>query len=567
MFTQPRGTPLHPTSFLGVHFSPLLMVLIPLYKLIPSPYVLLVLQTTALALPAYFVYKIGVEVTGRERLSLIYAIGYLLYPGTLWSNWYDFHLESFIPLFTSMAYYNYLTGATTRLILSMILLLATFERAVFIVAFFIFYIFLRETHLRRKGVIRALRPSPDVNILLIPMLILSAIYYVGSERIMAGFWPEREALQPAMILGRLSYEDLLVKISYFALLSAPLAFLSINSPLELLPALPYLLLASTTGYRPYFTITWQYPALISIPFFVSAIFGSLHDNPKRVRSKLIISATLFFLLIAPATPLMSRFSENWAPPIPTRETHLKHRALSQLEADASILAQENIFPNIADRETAYTQWPSGLDPPDYVVFDVLDRLFYYEPVGHTTRDAVFQLLETGEYGLLTNVNGFMILKRGHEGPKTTPSPLRFQLEIGEARKPFVSFEDSFQETKFFVPSWVEARRDHLFIKEETRGSVWWGPWVTVPPGNYTLELHLWVEEGAEGPLLDVNVYQYANLIYHSETIWGSEIKPGTINVLTFNFELEEWIPALEVGGESHGNADLRIYKVEVEETP
>ena len=191
MFTQPRGTPLHPTSFLGVHFSPLLMVLIPLYKLIPSPYVLLVLQTTALALPVYFVYKIGVEVTGRERLSLIYAIGYLLYPGTLWSNWYDFHLESFIPLFTSMAYYNYLTGATTRLILSMILLLATFERAVFIVAFFIFYIFLRETHLRRKGGIRALRPSPDVNILLIPMLILSAIYYVGSERIMAGILPAR----------------------------------------------------------------------------------------------------------------------------------------------------------------------------------------------------------------------------------------------------------------------------------------------------------------------------------------------------------------------------------------
>ena len=37
--------------------------------------------------------------------------------------------------------------------------------------------------------------------------------------------------------------------------------------------------------------------------------------------------------------------------------------------------------------------------------------------------------------------------------------------------------------------------------------------------------------------------------------------------MTFGFELEEWIPALEVGGVSYGNSDLRVYKVEVEETP
>jgi len=527
MFTQPRGTLFHPPSFLGVHFSPLLMALIPLYGLIPSPYLLLALQTTALALPAYYIYKIGVEVTGRERLSLIYAIGYLLYPGTLWSNWYDFHLESFVPLFVSMTYYHYLRGARFRLILSMILLLATFERAVFIVVAFIIYVFVREAYLGKKGEVRSLGSNSKVNILLMSMLIISAIYYVGSERVMAGVWPEREALQPAMIFGRLSYEDLLVKISYFAILSAPLYFLSFNSPLELLPALPYLFLATTTDYRPYFTIPWQYPALISVPFFVSAIFGGLNGNRRRIRSKLLISTTLAFLLIAPTSPLMSRFSANWAPPIPTQETHLKQKVLSQLEADASILAQENIFPNIADRKTAYTQWPGDLPPPDYIIFDVLNYLFYYEPVGHTTRDAVLQFLETGDYGLVSNVNGFMILKKGYEGSKTAQSRLRFNLDFQEVRKPFVSFEDSFPETEFFVPSWVEVRRDHLFIKKEIAGGVWWGPWITVPPGNYTLKLHLWVDERAEGPLLDINVYQYRDLLFYTETIQGGEIEPGT----------------------------------------
>jgi uncharacterized membrane protein len=566
MFTQPRGTPLHPTSFLGVHFSPLLMALIPLYGLIPSNYLPLFLQTVALALPAYYIYHISVETTGDESLSLIFAVGYLIYPGTLWSNWYDFHLESFVPLFTSMAYYHYLTGAKYRMILSMILLMITFERAVFIVAFFIIYIFIREAYHGEKGDSGSLQSSRTMNILLIPMLILSAIYYFGSEKIMAGVWPERDVLQPALIFGSLSYQTLLVKISYITILSAPLAFLSFNSPLELLPALPYLFLATTSDYQPYFTITWQYPALVSVPFFVSAIFGGLREPPKRVRVKLMASLSLLFLLLAPATPLMSRFSSNWGLPLPTQDTHLRHRALSNLSADASVLAQENIFPNIADRRTAYTQWPGDLAPPDYIVFDVLHYLFYYEPVGHTTKEAVFKFLETGEYGLKTNVNGLMILERGYQGPKTTVSQLHFQLEFKEVRKPIISFEDSFPETKFFVPNTVQVGSNHLFIKKGTQGSVWWGPWVTVPPGNYTLEIHLRVGERLDGPLLDLSVYQYEHLPYYTKTVRGNEVNPTTINVLTIPFELDEWIPALEVGGLSYGNADTMVYKVELKET-
>lgn len=147
-----------------------------------------------------------------------------------------------------------------------------------------------------------------------------------------------------------------------------------------------------------------------------------------------------------------------------------------------MLAQENIFPNIAEREIAYTQWPESMDPPDYMVFDVQDYLFYHEPVGQTMKDAVLGLLGTGEYGLYTNVNGFMILKKGYEGPKTVSSPLLVRLDFSEARKAFVSFEDSFPEIKFFIPSWVEVKGDHLLIEKGIRGSVWWGPWVTFPRG-------------------------------------------------------------------------------------
>ena len=567
MFTQPRGSPLHPTTFLAVHFSPLLVSMIPIYALLPSPYLLMVIQSVALALPSYYVYRIGVEVTGDEGLSLLYAVGYLLYPGTLWSNWYDFHLESFVPLFTSMAYYHYLTGSRYKLALSLFLLLITFERAVFIIFAFAGYVFIREKYLRRKAETESRPRDAYLNPLLLLVLVISIFYFFGSEAYMSVVWPEKTILQPARIFGRLSYEDFLVKTSYLALLSAPLAFLSLNSPLELLPALPYLFLSMTTDYRPYFTIPWQYPALVSIPFCVSAIFGGSTEDHGRIRLKLVASMALCFVLAAPASPLMSRFSSRWALPIPTGETHLRQRSISTLESDATVLAQENVFPNVAERETAYTLWPSHLEPPDYILFDVLELLFYHEPLGNTTRDAVFRFMEREDYGVLSNVNGFIVLKRGYNGPSTTLSPLSFSLEFEEARKPFVAFEDAFPETRFFVPSHCTVERDHMLVEEGVRGGVWWGPYVTLPPGNYSVEVHLRVDEASDEPILTIIVYWYKHAYYYNATVLGSDIEPGRINVLRFGFELEDWSPSLEVVGVSHGNAEFRIYGVEVEGTP
>lgn len=565
MFTQPRGSIFDPTSFMGVHFSPLLMLLIPVYGLIQSPYFLLIIQTIALASPAYFIYKIGIKVTGKEKLSLIFGVGYLLYPGTLWPNWYDFHLESFIPLFMSMIYYYYLKGSRFKLISSMILLLTTFERSAFILIFFIMYIFLREFYIRSKN--EAASQPLDLALLnyLLIMFVISAVYMVLSESIMFSYWPERYLLQPAKIFGTFSYENVLKKISYITFLSAPLFFLSFDSPLELVPSLPYLFLAFMTDYSPYFTITWQYPALISIPFFVSAIFGFANRKVERSDLKLITPMVLFFILFSPASLPMSRFSENWALCYPTTETHLKHQALADIEADASVLAQENIFPNIAERELAYTLWPNHLAPPDYIVFDVLEYWFYNEPGENSTQQSLLHFLNKYEYGVFSNVNGFLILKKGYNGSKRTLIPLHFSLGVNKVSKRYISFEDSFPETLFFVPPWVKVEKDSLLIERQIRGSVWWGPYVTVPPGNYSVEIHVEVEKETEEPLFDIVVYWFNKTTYVKKTIFGSEITPEKKSVIKIKLELDEWVPALEVVGISHGNQNLRVYKVNFEE--
>jgi len=564
LFTQPRAGPLQPSSFLGVHFSPLLIALIPLYALLGTPCFLLVLQSAALALPAYYIYRIGVRVTGDERTALLFAMGYLLYPGTLWSNWYDFHLEAFVPLFTSMAYHYYLEDSKPRLLLSLALLLATFERTIFIVISFAAYVLARELLKARKDRgSRYLQPS-TLNMILI-IVLASGLYFVASERIMSSSWPERSLVQPARIVGKLSYEDLLIKVSYVTLLAGPLAFLPFWSPLELLPAAPYFLLAMATDYTPYFTIPWQYPALVTVPFFASAIMAASREKPRLTRRKLAVSITLFFLLAAPASLPMSSFSSNWRLPSPRWETALKHTALSSIEPDASVLAQEDYFPNVAERRVAYTLWPRDLDPPDYIVFDVLDYLFYYEPGGNTTRDQVLRLADA--YGVAARVNGLVILRRGYEGPEANLAPLHVSLDLMEARKPYISQEDSYRETRFFVPADVRVQGNHIYVAEGQRGSIFWGPYLTLPPGRYRATVSFSADTQVEGALFDLKVYCYGVETYAERTVHGSEVAAGARSTLTLSFDLEEWAPSLKVTLISHGWAPLRIYSVELEGTP
>jgi|YelNatPaOPRAMG01_1025707.scaffolds.fasta_scaffold11652_4 uncharacterized membrane protein len=573
MFSQPYGTSLHPSSFLGAHVSPLVLLLLPVYALIKSPYTLLTIQSLVLGLPAFYIYKIAQMITGKENLSLLFAVAYLLYPATLWSNWYDFHLEAFIPLFLSMMYYYYFAEKKKGFIISAVLLLMVFETAALIIVFFIIYILLRELYIlkRNKQTSSLMKGGIVKNIgILAGLAVFSLAYFLICEFLMNGIWPERLILEPPRIFGNISYDALLLKISYIIIFTAPFAFLSFESPLELIPACPYLFLAMCTDYKPYYTINWQYPAIISVPFVISAVFGVLHLNKiKRIYAKLMASSLLFFVLVAPFSPLMVQFSDDWRVAIPDNEMYLKHQALSFLEADASVLAQENIFPHVAERETAYVIWPENLDPPDYIVFDVLNWRFYLTPSEKPTRDAVFDLISKYNYGIFAVANGLIVLKKDYEGPSRVLSPLHTSIELNNILKSFIAFEDAFKETRFFVSDWVEVKGDYLFLRQGFSGNAWWGPYITVPPGKFRIQVRFSVDEQFQGPIMRVLAYRWnqssiGTKVYAEKIIVGDDLQPGKVITVTLEFELNHWESSLEIVGESYGNANIKVYEVKFE---
>jgi uncharacterized membrane protein len=78
-------------SRLGAHFDPIVAALAPLWRVWPSPTMLLAVQALAVAAGAIPVFLLGRKHLGSEWAGLGVALAYLLYPPTQWLVVDDFH--------------------------------------------------------------------------------------------------------------------------------------------------------------------------------------------------------------------------------------------------------------------------------------------------------------------------------------------------------------------------------------------------------------------------------------------------------------------------------------------
>lgn len=112
-------------NYLGDHFEPILLLIAPLYALIPDPRTLLILQTLALALATWPLFLISQKVieslSYREYESTensktqklknwtptLVGVLWLLHPAVQNANLFEFHSLSFAPLFFFFLLYYY----------------------------------------------------------------------------------------------------------------------------------------------------------------------------------------------------------------------------------------------------------------------------------------------------------------------------------------------------------------------------------------------------------------------------------------------------------------------------
>ncbi len=306
---EPFG--LNPVKRMAIHNDIILAPLAFFYFIYASSATLLVVQAVVLGLGAWFVFKIAQMVFTKSKyqnlLSLIFALGYLLYPPLEKANMFDFHAVTLATTFLLAMFYFWLKKSYGWSLLFVILALLTKEQVGLTTAFFGLYALFFQPKNRQKN-LRFPLLIIGLSLVWFALSIFVIIpYFRGGQQHFAlnyfgDFGDSPGQVLLGLFLNPLRLWQSLFRIpswEYLRSLLGPLGFLSLFSPLQLIIAAPELginLLSTNSNLR---NIYYHYSAVITPFVFISAIYGA--KNAIRflsgIKPRIIASYLSLFILI------------------------------------------------------------------------------------------------------------------------------------------------------------------------------------------------------------------------------------------------------------------------------
>lgn len=393
-----------PHSFFGDHFSPALLLLLPLYALIPRPETLLLVQTVALALGVWPIYLLGRHYLPPGAQRLVWVAAYILSACLSFVALYDFHEITLAVAPLGFAMYFLATRRTLPMIASLLIALLAKEEVALISLGFGLALALqgrwRASALVTAGSIVAFVVTLKV---IIPAFAAGAPYQylgryasLGRDELEIARTLLLDPLRAIAVLGKGEGGS---KVVFILSLFGPGLLLALRSKWALIPSvipLGYLMLSDYGGQHTHHN---QYGAPI-IPLALGASILGFAAFGEAWRRRLlfgIVVSTLFFAFTFGGLPFSLNFADAFlrgepdrAPsgePILTRESRYAPflPAVNAIPADAAVSSRDFFTTQIPQRRFNYNL--VGLDPCDaqYVILD--------HAAPSTNRDAAKHLAE------------------------------------------------------------------------------------------------------------------------------------------------------------------------------
>jgi uncharacterized membrane protein len=399
------------------HFQPVMLALIPLYAIVPSPKLLLWVQVVGLAAGAIPLYRLAQRRLDSPRLALASAAAYLLYPAIGFIERFDFHPEALaIPAFIA-AFEVFDRDDLKAASLWLLVPLLSKENLGFSVAAFGLYAALSRRR-ARFGLAWAgvgLAVSSTTMFWLIPTLrqgpsdTLERYGWLGES---PGQIVWTLITQPGTVCRTLAEPN---RALYLLQLLLPVGFLALLGLPELLLAAPGLAINVLAQHHCQAKIYCQYTVPI-VPFvFIAAVFG-LYRLKERLgrRWPLHLIGLAVIPLTALALAIDNPFTEGQELPPPLAElpnAEAVYRALATVPPDASVVTTNAYAPHLARREGLYiigipTQREPPLDP-DVVFINLYDQRFM---VCEQYRE-YFSQLDIDRYGVVFRDWGLIVVQR------------------------------------------------------------------------------------------------------------------------------------------------------------
>ncbi|MER5867316.1 DUF2079 domain-containing protein [Kitasatospora sp. NPDC002040] len=337
-------------NLLGDHFSPLLVLLAPVYRLVPAAATLLVVQALLFALSCVPVTGLAVERLGRWR-GVAVGSAYGLSWGLCRAARFDFHEVALAVPLIACAVAALARGRYRAAVCWALPLLLVKEDQGLILAGIGVYVFCRgRRRLGAAAVLAAVAGTLLAVLVVVPALNPGGVWTYGSN----GGWqgdPLTRLLLPWPKWGTV------------ALLLAPTAFVALRSPLALLLVLP-LACRFWTPAPTYWSAGQHYNAVL-MPVLFLALVDGLHRLRagtavprwrRRVVAAVPALALAFALALAPLPD----------PAGPSTAVRDARRTLAVIPDGATVAAANRLAPQLTDRCTVslfpYLTFPGATGP-------------------------------------------------------------------------------------------------------------------------------------------------------------------------------------------------------------
>lgn len=420
---------------LGDHFSPVLALLAPLYKMFPSAVTLLVAQALLLAVAVVPIAATAQRLLGRTA-AVVIAVGYGLSWGIAASVAFDFHEVAFAVPLLAFSACALIEGRATPAVLWAAPLVAVKEDlglTLFMVGVVVFW----PLGQRALGVATAL--AGLAGCALAVLVVLPANNPDGSftywKNLKGGGDAESAGvadLVERVTVGLVNPEP---KAVLLLVLLAPTAFVALRSPVLLL-ALPTLAWRLLSPRWEYASLDFHYSAVLMPIAFVAFVDGLRRwtgpGAAARRREALVVSALVTAVLVPSnslAGPLRPSTWKDSPRPSDARAV------MAKIPDDARVMASNRLAPHLSGRtEVSVFGWPDARLNPEWIVVD------NGEPIGYPveTTEAQQGLLEAAKeagYQPVEERGDFLLLHRAQAGDRQFPPPPEEPQEPAQLEQP------------------------------------------------------------------------------------------------------------------------------------
>jgi uncharacterized membrane protein len=383
-FSSIRGN----MNLLGDHFEPILFLLVPFYAIWPHVFTLVIIQALVLALSVFPLYLIAKNKLNNRFLVFSFIISFALSKAIRGIGLSDFHPECFMVPLSFFAFYFLIKKKYFLFFLTILLLIACKETAVFIVlGLGIYTLFVLKRRI--------------TGLCLIAMGILSWI--IETKIIIPAFSNDKTFLYYVRLPFGTTYQQNLnfvlnhpikflkfifmpKKVNYCFKLLGPVGFTSIFAPTEyILIILPILsILLGSAALCGYYLLSSHYVGHV-LPFvYISAIYGtgnlvnifqklkfiSDENKLKKINNFIaiyVIILSLFFYGKTDAYKL-NKFIDG------AKQNHASEKIayLSLVPKEVSVSATSNLVPHLSHRKYIYA-WEPDVEVAfitEYIVIDL-----------------------------------------------------------------------------------------------------------------------------------------------------------------------------------------------------